>query len=103
MSMGAWLAVVFLGMIIPKKYGGKHQGPGDPADIDPGMLVKAGILDGYHGFLQEFRDAVDGDPIAFLRQNPPDETVPAVENLDGCVAGCQRRPGSEIIRRGGGG
>ena len=57
------------------------------------MFIKAGVLDGHHGLLQEGGDAVDGDPVALLRQDPADKALLVVKDPDGGIAGRQGRIG----------
>ena len=63
------------------------SGPGDAAEIDAAMFIKTGVLNGHHRLLQENGDAVDGDPVALLRQDPADEPALVVKHLDGTDAG----------------
>jgi hypothetical protein len=49
--------------------------------------------------LQKSGDAVDGDPVAFLRQYSADKTSLVVKNLDGGIADRQRWKGAGLIRR----
>jgi len=57
------------------------------------MFIKTGVFNGHHGLLQEGGDAVDGDPVALLRQDPADKALLVVKDPDGGIAGRQGRIG----------
>jgi hypothetical protein len=61
------------------------------------MLIKTGIFNCNKGFLQKIRNAVNGDPVSFLRQYPGDKPVLTVKKLDGRITERQWRIGSEYF------
>jgi len=63
-----------------------YHGAGNPAHINPAMLVETGVLDGDERFLQKDWNLIDPDPVTLCRQDPACELPVTVEDTNGCVA-----------------
>ena len=57
------------------------NGTGDK--IDSAVFIEAGVLNGHQSLLQESGNAVDGDPVTFLRQDPTNIPPLLINDSDG--------------------